>query len=346
MLLFCDSFDDYSHADYVLKGWTQTGGGMGIDTTNGRGSTQAFSPGGGDNGLRKQFSSNKTTLIAGVAHRPNSGSNGPIISFLVGNNYQLEARRDLVSGRIGVYRNGTLLALGATAITNGVYIYVELKATIHNTAGSYELRINGVTELTASGVNTRGDGTNNYADSVGLCRGTGPNDGSMGLYDDFYVCDDVDSGVPGYPNDDFLGDVRVEARFPSAAGTTSTLDGSDGNQVNNNLLVDESPSNNGDTDYVESADIGDKDTYAFSDLSSGTGTVYGVKVNLWSRKTDAGSRSVCSVTRSGGVEEDSADIALTDTYKNQWDIREADPSGNGWTISTVNGIEAGMKVTS
>jgi hypothetical protein len=161
---------------------------------------------------------------------------------------------------------------------------------------------------------------------------------SLTDFDDLYVCD----GTGSAPANDFLGDCRVEAIFPSGNGNSSVLVGSDGNSTDNYLLVDEAAPNT--TDYVESSTVTDKDTYAYGNLAATTGTVFGVQPVPFAAKTDAGTRSIVSVARVSATEVDSAAKTLSTTYTYYPDVREAKPGGGAWAIGDVNGAEFGVKI--
>jgi len=242
------------------------------------------------------------------------------------------------AGRIQIVRgDGTVLGTGTTILTSGIWYFIELKATINDSTGSAAVKVNGVTEVTVSGVDTRNGGSAATADRV-IFFSNGSVGGTFRL-DDVYICD----GTGSAPTNDFLGDCRVQALFPNGDGNSSQLVGSDGNSVNNSLLVDETTPN-GDTDYVEGANVGDKDTYAYGNLTPTSGTVYGVQPNLYARKTDAGTRSIASVARLSGTEVDSAAAALSTSYLYYRDIRETKPGGGAWSIADVNNAEFGVKV--
>lgn len=338
MLLFGDSFDHYTTA---LEKWSATNGGFSFGNSNGRFSTGAFTTGGGDNGVRKTLPSSYATLILGFAYKHSAvGATGPLAGFLDSGTGQFSVWKSALD-RLEVRRGGTLVATGTTVLASSVFYYIELKVTFHDTTGAYELRINEATELSATNVNTRST-ANNTADQVGLGRiatSSGVDGPNVSHYDDFVVLD-----TTGSIANNFIGDIRAEAIFPNGNGNSSQFDGSDGNSTDNYQLVDETPPN-GDTDYVESPDIGDKDTYAMGNVTPTTGTVYGIQVMPYNRKTDAGTRKICTVIRHSGTEEDSADFTLSSSYQYFLNMRETKPGGGSFSISDVNGMEAGVKVT-
>src|SRR5574337_15066 len=342
-LLFCDSFDHYASTDFLSK-WS-----VSATTANAIGSSGRFNSGfisanSSNSGgyLIKTLQASYGTLIAGFAIKwtgisstTPSTSADPFFGFLENGTVHIDLRTN-GSGIFYVTRNGTTLGTGTTPLTSGVWYYVEMKAVIHDTAGSVELRLNGVTEISLSGIDTR-NGANGVITQIKLgCFGNAP----QKYFDDLYVCD-----TSGSVNNDFLGDVRIEALFPNGNGAKSNLVGSDSNSTDNYLLVDEATPN-ADTDYVESSTVGDKDTYTFTDLTSTAGTVRGIQLLPYARKTDAGTSSIKAVTRLSGTEEDAAsDSPLSTSYVYYPDIRETKPGGGAWSISDINSAEFGVKVT-
>jgi hypothetical protein len=226
-----------------------------------------------------------------------------------------------------------VLATGTRVLSPAVFYFIELKATIADAGDTAVVRINGVEDINFTG-DTKAT-ANATANQIQLW-----NEGFVGqYYDDLYVCD----GTGGAPTDTFLGDVRVQAIFPSGNGNSSQLVGQDADSTDNYLNVDET-AQDGDTTYVESSTVGNKDTYAFGNLTPTTGTVYGVQVLPFAKKTDAGTRSIVSVARLSATEVDSAAKALSTDYAYLPDIREAKPGGGTWSITNVNDAEFGIKI--
>lgn len=276
-------------------------------------------------------------VIVGIAILRESNLNAAVMVALTESGTTHVDLRMTATGQVTLTRNGTVLGTSTFVAAAGVWAYYEIKVLISDTVGTVELRVNGSStpDISLTGLDTRNGGTG-VVNSITL---SDPG-GSGTSFDDLYICDDAGSA----PNNDFLGDVKVETLRPSGNGNSSQLVGSDGNSTDNYLLVDETTPDS-DTTYVESATVGDKDTYAYGDLATTTGTVYGVQLSPSVRKTDAGLRSVCSVARLSGTETDSADKVLSTTYQHMTDMRETKPGGGAWTISDVNSAEFGIKVT-
>jgi hypothetical protein len=286
-----------------------------------------------------------STLILGMAIKatsipPTTGERLPMIGFYQGGTEQtsinMESSGAIVARRGSI--SATAYATSSTQFVAGVWYYLELKIVFHGTTGSLSLHVNGVqdTGINLSNVNTITTG-NAYADAFRI--GGNQYGNAPGMYfDDLYLCDDQ-----GSTNNNFLGDCRVEALFPSGNGNSSQLVGSDSNSTDNYLLVDEADPST--SDYVESSTVGDKDTYTYGNLTPTTGTVYAVQIIPHAAKTDAGTRSIASVARLSSTEVDSADKTLSSTATYLPDIRETKPGGGAWTISDVNSAEFGVKVT-
>lgn len=241
-----------------------------------------------------------------------------------------------------VTRNGTAIAgaTGTTLVWQQRWHYFELRFVHHNSTGELELRVDGNVEFALTGIDTQAT-ANATSDAMWFFD---PDIGDTGcIIDDIYVLDSVDSTIVGAPNNDFLGDIKVKAIFPDGNGTTSDLVGSDSDSTDNYLLVDEVTPDDSTT-YVASGDVGDKDTYEYEDLTN-QATIYGVQINPYARKTDAGARSIATISKLGATEVDSADIALASDYTYYFDIREANPDGDQWTTADVNAAEYGIKVT-
>jgi hypothetical protein len=247
--------------------------------------------------------------------------------------------------RLRVKRGATVLATGTSVLNLNAWYYIELKGTVDDAAGSYEVHIDGVVEaaLTASGVDTRNAGTGVWSNIAFLS----PASSSWNI-DDVYICD-----TSGPRNNTFLGPVKVETLLPQtdavAAGSNNGLTPSTG--TDHGALVDEAPANT--TDYNASATVGAKDSYNYPALAL-TGAILGVQTNLFVAKSDTAARTVCAVVRTGGTDYDnvtagsgtaSAVVAPLTTFSYFVETREINPAtGVAWTPSDVNAIEVGMKV--
>ena len=350
-LLFCDSFDHYLTVDAPLK-WTQAGWqSLGVGTgRNGTGGLYLQASAEAKSYVRRVFGSQKTTLFAGVAFKVPTGTINtgyvPIIGFddqtVPGE--QISLNFDCNQNKLAVFRNGTLVATGTTVLSTGVFYFLEFKATIHNTTGVYEVRINETVEaaLSASGVNTRGAGTNNSANAVRLGgdMGVGIFGGGsfkvIGYFDDFWCVDDQ-----GAVNDTYLGDCRVQCLLPNGTGANTTWTPLTGANFQN----EDEQQMNSDTDYVATGGVGNIDTYTMQDLIPTTGTVKAVQAVISARKDDSGTRQIAPVFRIGGTNYAGVTQSIETTYAMKLQEYDKSPAtAAAWTISEVNAAEFGGKL--
>ena len=333
-LVYCDGFDSYATAAlgsrYTVNGVVSIG--------SGRFGNALLTQAGNNRYVIKDLP-DSATYIAGFAMNFGGGHNGLAVAcgFYEVGGVHVDLR--VTGGRVfQVTRAGTVLATGTTVLAPGVWYYIEFKVFVHDSTGTVDVKINGVSEIALTGQDTRNGGTGVIGEFYIGTLST--NNNFDPAYDDLVLLDTTGSA----PNNTFLGDVRVETLTANGNGNSSQLVGSDGNSTDNYLLIDESTPNS-DTDYVQSATVGDKDTYTYSDLTPTTGTIFGVQAVPFARKTDAGTRSIKSVARLSATETDSADAVLMTTYRYFPDMRETKPGGGAWSISDVNSAEFGVKVS-
>jgi hypothetical protein len=301
--------------------------------------------GGRFNGGYLSCSGNNNSVTRLIAARTKLGWHGSMLSGTLGNFAAMRfgengvgdhVRLTFTGGNWAVELPGTGTVIDSgVAATSGVWHGVEIYMEIHDTAGVIKLWVNGQTTpaIDQSGIDTRNGGTG----IVDIMYVTMPGGGSQNISYSDWVLYDENTSKP-------IGDVRVESLLPNGNGNSSQLVGSDGNSTDNYLLVDETPYNS-DTDYVESSTVGNKDTYAFGNLTPTSGTILAVQARLLAKKTDAGTREFKPVYRSGSTEVDGATMTLTSGYTvSGTDIQETKPGGGAWTISDVNAAEFGVKV--
>jgi len=333
-LLFMDGFDHMGTSDTILlTKWASGAGAEAPSTLAARTGTHGLSMGSGASTLISKALAASGGFVVGFAARaPSSWGTADLLQVREGTTAHLGVGLD-GSGHLTVLRGATVLATGTTVLAVNTWYYLEFKGTIHDSTGAYDLRIDGVTELSASGVDTRNGGSTGQWDRLYL--------GGQRHIDDLYVCDQ--SGAA--PTNTFLGPVKIELLLPQtdavAAGSNAGLTPSTG--TDHGAMVDETPPNT--TDYNSGATVGLKDTYNYPSLSL-TGTILGVQTNLYVQKSDAGARSVCAVVRSGGTDYDGSNVSPGTSFGYVSEVRALDPATSAaWTSSGVNALQAGMKVT-
>lgn len=341
-LLFVDGFDHYAVADLLKKWTTKEGSTSTLAIDVGRRNGGALSSGIGSSvGVTKTLPAAKNTLIVGVAYKltaqNGTGANRGILQFRDSSTVHLTVRInvDLTLSVLKGTDIGTVLGVSSETLDVGSFNYIEFKATIDDVAGSFELRINGINVLSASGIDTRTTGGNASANVIMV--GSNGSNGPSWVIDDFYICDNS-----GSSNNDFLGDVRIDTLLPNADGTFSQFVPSTG--TSHFALVDETAPNT--TDHVDGVNVGDRDSFNCQDLTALIAqTVFGVQVNAFAQKDDAGSKSISTFARNGTTNSDGASFGLSTSQVCLSQMFEKQPSGVDWTESAVNASEFGVRVT-
>lgn len=242
-----------------------------------------------------------------------------------------------VAGLLTIYGPaGTVVATATTAVTASVHQYLEFKAIIADSGGKVEIRLGETVLLTYNG-DTRNGGT-------GVCDGVYARAfGALASnsIDDVYLLD----GSGGAQND-YQGDINVLTRVPNANGASSAWTGSDGNSVDNYLLVDDPAANT--TDYVKASTSGLDDLYGAEDVPS-TYTVISYRQTTWFSKSDAGTPpAIIPIQKgnSGGVRTEATIAAGTLSTTQQAvtsAINTTDPDGNALTPTRINAMQIGVR---
>lgn len=99
-------------------------------------------------------------------------------------------------------------------------------------------------------------------------------------------------------------------------------------------------------DYISGSTLNAKSTFAMGDVAALAATVFGVQVNALTMKDDGGIRGMAAVVKSGSALAQGATIyqGAGGTYaQGLW---ATDPNTSAaWTESSVNALEAGVKIT-
>ncbi len=295
------------------------------------------SVGGGTVVIRKNVTPS-AKLVVGYAYKhAGSADASTLCAFYGDNGATLHVGFRLLStGAIALVRGTTVVATSANGIFNmaGVWHYIEFSALLSDTVGTMEVKVNGVSAVTFSG-DTKNAGTATTLDTIAwLYPGT---TSAAPFYDDIYIL----NGLGSAPNNDFLGEIKVQTLVPDGAGSSTQLTpvGSGTNWQN----VDELPIVG--TDYNYSGTAGHKDLYTLTALAAGTASVFGVQANVVARKTDTGARSAKTAIKSGASSVSGAANAMgvaNDTYST---IYETNPATSvAWTVADVAALEAGVEV--
>lgn len=349
-ILFIDSFDSYVTADLGMK-WTGVAN-QAIVQGVGRCGTAAVDIGSVSVLLSKTPTNpapTGSTVIVGCARQQNSGvgsTQGTIIE--VGNGSGATVRLvQLFDGTLVVETipSPPIVIAGPTAsfaIQTGIYYYIEFKVLLSATVGTVDVRINGVSVLSATGLNTID--TQSTAWTYVAFRNVSGSPNAT-YYDDIYIAD----ASGGAPHNDFLGDVHVSMVLPltDAVAPGFYQDWSLSAGTDHGALVRENPPD-GDVTYVFTGTPGLRESFRFPSIKLISGIVFAIQTNIIARKDLAGTRVIRPLVRSGGTTVEDIDRAVSvDTYFDYVTIYPENPVGPvPWTVANVNLIEVGAKLQS
>ncbi len=289
--------------------------------------------------LEKVFSTTSAAWRVGFAAKLNTFG---------GNAFQMIRLRDGASDQVElgvsstrqvrVTRNGTQLAVSTQIMNMSQWYYLEWYVVISDSISTNQcvVMLDGVEVINLSATSDTKNTSNAYADRV-IITGTGSNNHSI---DDLVV-----SMMDTTTSPTFLGDLRVQTLFPNADGNYSQFTGSDGNSVNNYLLVDDTTSVN-DADYTGSSTVGHKDSYNIESLTFTPTSIKAAKITSCMRRDDAGAKTGRLFFRTGGSDFEGSDITPASSgFVFEGHIAEVNPDTTvAWTASDITSLEIGIKV--
>ena len=286
----------------------------------------------GGSGITPLALTTNTTLIAGLAYYcegedlQNPMECWPLV-FREGTNQSLTLR--VVKGNLMVVLGGGALTTYLNKTTRfpllaDKWYYLEMKATCGN-AGSYEVRVNGTTVMSGSGVDTQ-NAAQGYWDNVLMLSSSF----AKIHFDDFYLCDGA-----GSTNNDFLGPMYVHSLLPDGDHNNTWDSG-------NYLGADEGATDDATTVVSEATsgllEFTFPNTLAFDNvIGVGVNSTFNTTANHVVRLTANTANTVCT---SANYTYNSA------TWKTRLGIFETDSSGNAFTTGTVNSAAFGIELVS
>lgn len=314
-------------------------------SANGRNSTSCLTLSNYNQGIDIPITGSPTTVYVGFALNTSALFDGfYIIQFKEGAqghvgirvnaNGSVEARRSVPSGTQTLL--GTASAAGA--ISNSTYVYIEAKVFVHDSTGTVDVKVNGSSVLSLSSQDTRDAGTG----VVSGIRLFGNNNGAATIYIDDLLCYDS----TGTTFNAFQGDVALRYHAPNGAGNSAQFTRGGADSGANWSQCDEA-SANGDTDYVTSSTVGQRDTYACTNLLSTGASILGVRVIAQAQQVDAGSSTLAMVVRHNGTDNDGTGQALSSgSYGFVGQFYATNPGTAGaWTETDFNAMEPGFTKT-
>jgi len=348
-MLFMDSCDHYTSAE-ILKKWLSGGLTMGTPGRRGVGGLAIL-----NNYCCVDLTGHNGTVVMGAAVYFNYTLSNTFVMTVAGatNLMQAGIRTNALGGfdvcRAAPANAGVTMPewlaqygtkLGATrngVVQLGVWYYIEAKIVIHDSAGSVIIHVNGVNEPTTANDCSSGQDT--------LASGTVENAvlGHMGSswnssIDDVYMLD-----TSGSVNNDFLGDVRVDAHYPvTPDGTNHDWTPSTGSD--NYAVVDDPTANT--TDYNSTNTLNATDTFNLNHLKSVGGTIKAVQALIYHARADAGPSSALAPVMISDVTTDvGATVASSaGSYIYTRKVYDQDPHGPAaWDETAFNALEVGYR---
>ena len=338
-LIFTEGFDVYGTAVKspfsptgceARRGWSG-----GLYVTEGRIDGYSASSGFGGS-LVKSLTTTETTKTIGFAFRMDLGTSAPsspLLRLYDGTTLQVELYIN-ASGALEVKRGTTVLEASAAQLQLNRWYYVELQTTINNSTGAYELKLDGASLISDTGVDTQ-ESANAYWDKL-VFYGTGEWHGA--IFDDIYVTDST-----GAYNTGFLGTVHIQTLFPDADVTSAWTPSAGSDHY---ALVDENPVDD-DTTYVEDNVSTNRELFDMPALTpTAMADIRGVTNIVDCRVTDASSVdmkmvNVSNVTDTAGATQT---ISSQSFFKYE-EITEQDPdAGAPWTKTTLEAAQFGFEV--
>jgi len=346
-LLWCDGFDHYGTGSTgrtnMLQGvWAEINSGITPSATTPRTGTACLSTGTILNNLavaRRVFpTANLATVGFGyglyMAQLPAVSNVFGLAQFRDGGNTAQLSFVLTTAGEIEVKRGGatgTLLAISAPVVTAGSYQHFECRATCDDTAGAVEVRVNGVTVIDISGVDTRNSAAGLMTQVAFGNISTGTNlSNVIPRFDDMFAWDTSGSEI-----NDFIGPQRAYLLVPDA--DTAADDWVPDSGVTGYTQIDEVPPD-GDTSYIEAQSTpGDISEFALEDLPPEISAVTALYVTPMLRKLTAGTANVQVSMISNAAVAAGADRPITEVYTYWADVFPIDPdTGAPWTAAAVN----------
>lgn len=343
-LLFLDSFELYGDSADLIKKWSSKGGAGAVTTTSTyvRTGLRAYYQPNANDYLLKWIGSDEGTIIYGAGYYINSlvsySANGFLVSFWENGTNQVAIYND-DAGYLYAYRglsSGTLLGSTASAvISSASWFFLEVKITFSNTVGTVDVRVNenDVINLTSQDTsNTGNEWTDQFRVGGGQVYYT--------AIDDVYLLNGS-----GSTNNDFLGDIKVECIRPTGAGNQTDFTPSTGSNWEN--VDDITPDDDSTYNYHAPQGLPGTDLFAMGDLTTISGSIFGIQPIMFTRKDDAGSADLYSVIRTNSTDYVGSGVTLGDSYIYHIDILEENPNtATAWTVTDINNIEGGYRRTS
>jgi len=226
---------------------------------------------------------------------------------------------------------------GTNTLPKNQWFKISISYKIDDSTGYFHVRVNNVPEpgLSQTGIDTRNGGTGVFNELAMYKQGAF----STTRYDDIFINDTAGSVQNSWP-----GDGHMRILTTNGNGNQTELQGSDGNQVDNYLLVDDVP-HDSDSTYVYGSGIGLFDLYDLTTYTMSEGdSIIVVKPVAVARSTTSADK--CNLYLRSGTTEASGvwNPSLTTQYEIiDGNMYHENPDDSGsWEQADLDALEVGF----
>lgn len=238
------------------------------------------------------------------------------------------------TGAVRLSRGNQAATLGESAagvVVAGTWVYLELLAVLHDSAGRVE-----VIAARDQVIDFSGDTTQTGTATADTCR-LGNSNGLASSATTRYADVAVQSGSAAA----LLGPLEIN-RLPLTGDGTHT-DLAFTGAATRWQAVNDSPGHDGDTSFVAGV-LGSNGINTAVHSTTVAGHVLAVQTRVYARAT-SGTGNGCAVVRSGGTDYEGASGAYGTSYACGREVWTDDPAtGSAWLAAAVNAVEVGAKV--
>lgn len=225
-------------------------------------------------------------------------ANNPMLGVFLGTDGAIVLYRGGDASPISGNFTATLLGRSSPVVGTGAYMHFEHYVKIDDTTGAYELRVNEVTVLNLTSINT--DNGGGEVSQVTIGREASPF--SSGKNVDMEDCYVNDTTSDGSACDTFVGDCKCGILLPN--GDTAQADFTKSTGTIGYQLIDETPPD--DSDYIATASATAQSNFGLTDGPANLSEILTVRPFIRAKKDDAGT---CLVRPSIIVAGDKAVVA-------------------------------------
>lgn len=158
----------------------------------------------------------------------------------------------------------------------------------------------------------------------------------ISYFDDIYIDDTTGEGAAAV-----CPVLRMFHVIPNGNGNYAQWDGSDGNSVDNYLLVDERPPSS--ADYVATNVVDEFDSYAMGTISLAAGQTVEAVIPIVSAARQDASEEIAIGTRLSAVDLIGSDQTPSISYGFFWERQATKPGGGAWGQADIDAFEAVIK---